>query len=74
FGSIMAEAEEAKGAPVARPNLSCVACFDALGFCYSPVYQMQQYYRSGTFNNCSDKWSALFDCFRLKTKPASEMQ
>uniref|UniRef100_A0A0D6R752 Early meiotic induction protein 1 n=1 Tax=Araucaria cunninghamii TaxID=56994 RepID=A0A0D6R752_ARACU len=65
------------GAPaqvISRRNMSCTACFDALGFCYTPLYQMQQYYRYGKFDNCSDKWSALFDCLRLKTKPSTEMQ
>ncbi|KAK6936153.1 Protein of unknown function DUF3128, partial [Dillenia turbinata] len=39
-----------------------------------PVHQMQQYYRLGAFDNCSDKWAALFDCLKLKTKPSSEVQ
>ncbi|XP_026412533.1 uncharacterized protein C227.17c isoform X2 [Papaver somniferum] len=54
------------------PKLSCIKYFDSLGFCYSPVYQMQQYYRLGTFDNCFQKWNALFDCLSLKTKRASE--
>lgn len=57
-----------------RRDLSCTTCFDALWFCYSPVHQMQQYYRGGNFDTCFDKWNALFDCFHLKTKPASEMK
>ncbi|KAF3776148.1 hypothetical protein EJ110_NYTH49000 [Nymphaea thermarum] len=40
----------------------------------APVYQMKQYYRYGVFDNCSDKWNALFDCFHLKTKRSSEVQ
>ncbi|CAK9311903.1 unnamed protein product [Citrullus colocynthis] len=57
-----------------RRRLSCTTCFDALWFCYSPVHQMQQYYRVGVFDNCSDKWTALLNCLQLKTKRASEVQ
>ncbi|KAF3453102.1 hypothetical protein FNV43_RR03536 [Rhamnella rubrinervis] len=35
---------------------------------------MQQYYRLGSLDNCSEKWSALVDCLSLKTKRSSEMQ
>ncbi|XP_043696473.1 uncharacterized protein LOC122646903 [Telopea speciosissima] len=55
-------------------RLSCTICFDALSFCYSPVHQMQQYYRLGVLDNCSEKWNALFDCLSLKTKRSSEMK
>ncbi|OAY38134.1 uncharacterized protein LOC110626029 isoform X1 [Manihot esculenta] len=57
-----------------QKRLSCTTCFDALWFCYSPVHQMQQYYRLGVLDNCSAKWSALVDCLILKTKKSSEMQ
>ncbi|RWR82385.1 DUF3128 domain-containing protein [Cinnamomum micranthum f. kanehirae] len=40
----------------------------------APVHQMQQYYRHGVPDSCSEKWSALFDCFNLKTKRSSEVQ
>ncbi|XP_024031916.1 uncharacterized protein LOC112094661 isoform X2 [Morus notabilis] len=58
----------------ARParKLSCATCFDALWFCY--LHQVQQYYRLGTLDNCSGKWSALVDCLTLKTKRSSEVQ
>ncbi|CAH9070921.1 unnamed protein product [Cuscuta europaea] len=55
-------------------RLSCSACFDALWFCYTPVHQMQQYYRLGKLDNCSKKWSALYDCLRLKTKSQAEVE
>ncbi|XP_027347838.1 uncharacterized protein LOC113859225 [Abrus precatorius] len=55
-------------------KLSCSTCFDALWFCYSPVHQMQQYYRLGVLDNCSDKWRAMVDCLLLKTKHASQVQ
>lgn len=55
-------------------RLSCMPCFDALWFCYSPVHQMQQYYRLGALDNCSNKWSNLVDCLTLKTKRVSEVQ
>ncbi|KAL3828531.1 hypothetical protein ACJIZ3_017333 [Penstemon smallii] len=67
----------------ARRRLSCTKYFDALWFCYSinvrvvkipPVHQLQQYYRLGTLDNCSEKWSALFDCLSLKTKRVSEVE
>lgn len=38
----------------------------------APVHQMQQYYRLGVLDNCSGKWSALYDCLTLKTKQSSE--
>ncbi|XP_031121305.1 uncharacterized protein LOC116024532 [Ipomoea triloba] len=53
---------------------SCAACFTALCSCYTPVHQMQQYYRLGALDNCYDKWSALFDCLRLKTKQPAEVE
>ncbi|XP_011005721.1 PREDICTED: uncharacterized protein C227.17c [Populus euphratica] len=58
----------------AKRRLSCTTCFDALWFCYSPVHQMQQYYRLGLFDNCSQKWSDLVDCLTLKTKRSSQVQ
>ncbi|CAL1367031.1 unnamed protein product [Linum trigynum] len=58
----------------ARRRLSCTKHFDALWFCYSPVHQMQQYYRLGVLDNCSGKWSALYDCLTLKTKRSSEIE
>nr|KYP43183.1 hypothetical protein KK1_035375 [Cajanus cajan] len=65
-----------KEASSSTPNrkLSCTAHFDALWFCYSPVHQMQQYYRLGVLDNCSEKWKAMVDCLTLKTKPASHVQ
>ncbi|KAK2643532.1 hypothetical protein Ddye_025295 [Dipteronia dyeriana] len=59
---------------VSRRRLSCFKCFDALWFCYSPVHQLQQYYRLGVFDNCTDKWSALVDCLTLKTKSSSKVE
>ncbi|KAK2984526.1 hypothetical protein RJ640_025023 [Escallonia rubra] len=40
----------------------------------APVHQMQQYYRIGTLDNCSEKWNALVDCLSLKTKSAVELE
>ncbi|GFP88139.1 hypothetical protein PHJA_000957600 [Phtheirospermum japonicum] len=57
-----------------RRRLSCAKYFDALWFCYSPVHQLQQYYRQGALDNCSGKWSALYDCLNLKTKSALEVE
>ncbi|KAJ0239779.1 hypothetical protein HA466_0233630 [Hirschfeldia incana] len=57
-----------------RRRVSCTKYFDALWFCYSPYYQMQQYYRVGKLDDCTKKFSALFDCLSLKTKSASEAQ
>ncbi|XP_030453503.1 uncharacterized protein C227.17c [Syzygium oleosum] len=70
----MASADEEASSAVPRRRLSCTTCFNALWFCYSPVHQMQQYYRAGVLDNCSGKWSALVDCLTLKTKRASEVQ
>ncbi|KAM7496860.1 hypothetical protein LguiA_021274 [Lonicera macranthoides] len=59
---------------VPRRRLSCTTCFDALWFCYSPVHQMQQYYRLGSLDNCSTKWNALVNCLSLKTKRSVEVE
>ncbi|KAF3528173.1 hypothetical protein DY000_02038310 [Brassica cretica] len=40
----------------------------------APYYQMQQYYRVGKLDDCTKKFSALFDCLSLKTKSASEAE
>ncbi|KAK1398316.1 hypothetical protein POM88_008179 [Heracleum sosnowskyi] len=48
--------EESSVAVTPRKRLPCTAYFDALMFCYSPVHQMQQYYRAGQLDNCSGKW------------------
>ncbi|KAB1227327.1 hypothetical protein CJ030_MR1G000263 [Morella rubra] len=55
-------------------RLSCTKAFDALWFCYTPVHQLQQYYRLGVLDNCSEKWNAVLDCLSLKTKRSTEMQ
>ncbi|KAI3450662.1 hypothetical protein Pfo_007327 [Paulownia fortunei] len=68
----MSSEKEEAAAP--RRRLSCSKYFDALWFCYSPVHQMQQYYRLGALDNCSGKWSTLYDCLRLKTKRASVVE
>ncbi|KAK9856820.1 hypothetical protein WJX84_007972 [Apatococcus fuscideae] len=47
---------------------SCVPLFDALWFCYSPVYQMQQYYKFGKADDCSGQWSNLYNCLKSRTK------
>ncbi|KAB8111330.1 hypothetical protein EE612_048955 [Oryza sativa] len=44
------------GGGPAPPRPDCVKCFDALWFCYSPYYQLQNYYRHGEFDNCFGKW------------------
>ncbi|KAF2534705.1 hypothetical protein F2Q70_00033042 [Brassica cretica] len=35
---------------------------------------MQQYYRVGKLDDCTKKFSDLFDCLSLKTKTASEAE
>ncbi|GMH07312.1 hypothetical protein Nepgr_009152 [Nepenthes gracilis] len=62
------------GSVAQRKHLSCLPCFDALLFCYTPVHQMKQYYRLGVLDNCSEKWNDLFDCLNLKTKQSSVAQ
>ncbi|GMP88650.1 hypothetical protein CsSME_00040557 [Camellia sinensis var. sinensis] len=70
-GEMISEKEEEASVP---QRLSCTTCFDALWFCYSPVHQMQQYYRLGVLDNCSGKWNALVDCLTLKTKRTSVVE
>jgi hypothetical protein len=63
---------DAAAAP--RASLSCTRFADALYFCYSPVYQVQQLYRRGALDDCSGRWGALYDCMSLKAKPDAELQ
>ncbi|WZY69547.1 hypothetical protein YC2023_001787 [Brassica napus] len=65
---------EMEDSSAVRRRVSCTKYFDALWFCYSPYYQMQQYYRVGKLDDCTKKFSALFDCLSLKTKSASEAE
>ncbi|KAL3684071.1 hypothetical protein R1sor_002093 [Riccia sorocarpa] len=65
--------EEAKRSEP-RTSLSCTPCIDALWFCYSPVFQVKQYYREGEFDSCKGKWVELFSCISLKTRPAAEVE
>jgi hypothetical protein len=68
-------APPAAGAAAApRAQLSCTRFADALYFCYSPVYQVQQLYRRGTLDDCSGRWGALYDCMSLKAKPNAELE
>ncbi|BAF25589.1 uncharacterized protein [Oryza sativa Japonica Group] len=62
------------GGGPAPPRPDCVKCFDALWFCYSPYYQLQNYYRHGEFDNCFGKWGDLVDCLWLKTRRAAEAE
>ncbi|BBN15701.1 hypothetical protein MPTK1_7g00080 [Marchantia polymorpha subsp. ruderalis] len=57
-----------------KKSLSCSPCIDALWFCYSPVFQVKQYYREGELDSCKEKWTELFSCISLKTRPASEVE
>ncbi|KAL3530433.1 hypothetical protein ACH5RR_009755 [Cinchona calisaya] len=70
----MSFSEKEEVATTPRRKLSCTKDFDALWFCYSPVHQMQQYYRLGSLDNCSQKWNALFACLNLKTKRPAEVE
>jgi hypothetical protein len=63
---------DAAAAP--RAPLSCTRFADALYFCYSPVYQVQQLYRRGALDDCSGRWGALYDCMSLKAQPNAELQ
>ncbi|KAE9597121.1 hypothetical protein Lal_00007741 [Lupinus albus] len=67
----MSSEKESSSNSTVKPKLRCSKYFDALWFCYSPVHQMQQYYRLGVLDNCTDKFKALFDCLMLKTRTNS---
>lgn len=55
-------------------ELRCTKYFDALWFCYSPVYQMKQYYVYGTVDDCKGHWSKWFNCLKQKTKFKDEVR
>eukprot|EP00245_Coleochaete_scutata_P000616 TRINITY_DN10715_c0_g1_i1.p2 TRINITY_DN10715_c0_g1~~TRINITY_DN10715_c0_g1_i1.p2 ORF type:complete len:163 (+),score=28.74 TRINITY_DN10715_c0_g1_i1:122-610(+) len=65
---------EPGGGSNGQEKVSCIEHFDALWFCYSPVYQTTHYYREGVFDSCFGKWRALSDCLLLRTKFASLVQ
>jgi len=46
--------------------------FDAVWFCYSPVHQVQEYYRYGQVDDCLGHWSKLWACLKQRTKFAEE--
>ncbi|KAK9829244.1 hypothetical protein WJX72_004730 [[Myrmecia] bisecta] len=55
-------------------KVSCVPYFDQLWFCYSPVHQMTEYYRYGAVDDCTKHWGRLYDCLKLRTKFAEQVQ
>ncbi|KMZ67021.1 hypothetical protein ZOSMA_27G00680 [Zostera marina] len=63
-----------KKVPSGHKAMTCTQCFDAVWFCYSPVHQLQQYYRRGEFDTCFGKWNALYSCLKLKTKSKAVSQ
>ncbi|KAK9832315.1 hypothetical protein WJX74_005985 [Apatococcus lobatus] len=52
----------------AQEKESCIPYFDALWFCYSPVYQFQHYYKFGRADDCSGHWSNFYSCLKSRTK------
>ncbi|KAL6782605.1 hypothetical protein ACKKBG_A07450 [Auxenochlorella protothecoides x Auxenochlorella symbiontica] len=47
---------------------SCIPYFDALWFCYSPVYQLTEYYVEGKLDDCTQHWTNFINCMKQKTK------
>mmetsp|Transcript_968 Transcript_968/g.1486 ORF Transcript_968/g.1486 Transcript_968/m.1486 type:complete len:107 (+) Transcript_968:1440-1760(+) len=54
--------EETKEAP----SFSCVSAFDALYFCYTPGYQLTNYYRTGRLESCQQTLRDFFFCLSCK--------
>mmetsp|Transcript_5990 Transcript_5990/g.37159 ORF Transcript_5990/g.37159 Transcript_5990/m.37159 type:complete len:108 (+) Transcript_5990:1784-2107(+) len=54
--------------PASVPRGDCVARLDELWFCFSPVYQLSQYYKFGELDSCNQKWSELWKCLRSKAR------
>lgn len=40
----------------------------------APVYQMTVYYQDGVVDSCTQKWSELYDCLKLKTRTRVEQE
>ena len=68
------KSETTSAASPPPPRLDCIKCFDALWFCYTPLHQLQTYYRHGDFDTCFGKWGDLVDCLSLKTKRRAEVE
>ncbi|KAH7288190.1 hypothetical protein KP509_31G016100 [Ceratopteris richardii] len=43
-------------------------------FIGAPFYEVKEYYKEGTFDDCRSKWGDLFDCFHLKTLSEARSQ
>ena len=60
--------------PSGRPRIDCTRYFDVLYFCYSPVYQLNQLYRSGELDSCHGAFRDWLDCLTNKAKPDAAIQ
>ncbi|CAL5227549.1 g10540 [Coccomyxa viridis] len=53
---------------------SCIPHFDALWYCYTPGYQLRQYYRYSRISDCSEFWSPFLDCMKKRTAYAHQVK
>lgn len=65
---------EAEPAPKDRVPVSCMKAFDSMYYCYSPVYQGREYYRTGALDDCGGRVRRFRMCVmsRVRSQDASE--
>lgn len=62
----MATSPKGDAQTCAKPE-NCTKYFDALWFCYSPVFQLKQYYIYGNLDNCQGHWNRWYQCLKQRT-------
>ncbi|KAK9906779.1 hypothetical protein WJX75_007816 [Coccomyxa subellipsoidea] len=67
------DSEPAASEREAGSRESCIPHFDALWFCYSPGFQLRQYYRYGDVSDCREFWDAFYNCLKKRTAFANQV-
>ncbi|CAL8462553.1 g2086 [Coccomyxa elongata] len=72
-GSVSTDSQRAASGKEANSRESCIPHFDALWFCYTPGYQLRQYYRYGNVSDCREFWDAFYNCLKKRTAFADQV-